>query len=274
MKFPRLPDWLVYVAILMALTAAAISRRERADAPAPPPPMAGEATTPLSPLSPFNAAKIVKIPADGGGHFATAFSAGEEGVWLTTAAVTRDCAQLAVVIAPGRGVEAKARTIAGGRLAILTTDGGSPPLPLAESSAKPGEDSFIPGFPQGAPGEAAVRLIGPDPLDDHKRGERPGLAWTEIGRTDGLKGLLDGVEGAPVLDGMGHVEGVALGQAPRRGRIHAVPVEAVRAALAKIKPAPPATPSDNDVITTDNYGRAADALRRDLRVVQVWCRRV
>ena len=39
MHFPRLPDWLIYAAIVMALLIAAVGRQERVDAPpAPPPP--------------------------------------------------------------------------------------------------------------------------------------------------------------------------------------------------------------------------------------------
>ncbi len=92
----------------------------------------------------------------------------------------------------------------------------------------------------------------------------------EIGRTDGLKGRLDGMEGAPVLDGVGRVEGVLLSQSVRRGRLYAAPVSAVRQAMALAKVSPLTQP-DGEPVTTDNYGRAADALRRDLRVVQIWC---
>jgi hypothetical protein len=78
------------------------------------------------------------------------------------------------------------------------------------------------------------------------------------------------MEGAPVLDGLGRVQGVLLGEAPRRGRLYAAPVSAVRQAMTLAKVAPVTQP-DGEPITTDNYGRAADALRRDLRVVQIWC---
>ena len=36
MHFPRLPDWLIYAAVVVALLFAAISRRENADAPEAP----------------------------------------------------------------------------------------------------------------------------------------------------------------------------------------------------------------------------------------------
>lgn len=269
-RLAKLPDWLLYAAVLAALVVAADTRHLNADAPAPPPPLPGDEATPISPLSPFNAAKIVKIPADNG-RFATAFSIGEAGLWLTAQSAVRDCGRIAVVVAAGRGAEAKAAPAPGGQLALLSTDGGEPALPLAPA-ARRGEDNFIAGFPQGSAGEAAVRLLGATYLGDHRRGDlaEPDLAWVEIGRTDGLKGRLDGMEGAPVLDGVGRVEGVLLSQSVRRGRLYAAPVSAVRQAMALAKVSPLTQP-DGEPVTTDNYGRAADALRRDLRVVQIWC---
>lgn len=269
-RLARLPDWIYYAVGLAVLMSAAAARHITADAPAPPPPLPGEEATPLSPLSPFNAARIVRIPPDRG-RFATAFSIGESGLWLTAQSAVKDCGRIAIIIAAGRGAEAKATPTPGGLLAVLGTDGGEPPLPV-EAGARPGEDSFIAGFPQGAPGEAAVRLMGPTVLGDHRRGDppQPALAWVEIGRTDGLKGPLAGMEGAPVFDGMGRVEGVLVRQSPRRGRLYAAPVSAVRQAMALAKVVP-VTQADSEPVTTENYGRAADILRRDLRVVQLWC---
>jgi hypothetical protein len=45
-----------------ALLIAAISRRERADAPAPPPPVPGEEGVPLGPSSPFDPSVVVEVP--------------------------------------------------------------------------------------------------------------------------------------------------------------------------------------------------------------------
>src|SRR5579862_6673460 len=122
---PRLAvrDWLVYATILALLFAFADSRRLHADAPAAPPPAGGQEAVPLSPLSPFNGARILPI-ADGAGRQATAFSIGDRGVWLTAARAVQGCARLAVVIAPGKGAEARATPVAGGQLAILSTMGG------------------------------------------------------------------------------------------------------------------------------------------------------
>ena len=270
MRATNLPDWAIYIAALGLVMFAADTRRLHADAPAPPPPVPGEEATPLSPLSPFNGAKILKI-ADASGHTATAFSIGEAGVWLTAESAVKSCKRIAVIIAPGKGAVAKAIPAPGGQLAVLTTEGGAQALPLA-TVPRQGEDSFIPGYPQGQAGEAAVRLLGRTLLRDPHRGaatERDQV-WVEIGRTDGLKGVLYGMEGAPVIDGMGRVQGVLLAEAPRRGRLYAAPVAAIRTAMAQAKVAP-AFQSDSEPVTTDNYGRSADALRRDLRVAPVWC---
>jgi serine protease Do len=66
------------------------------------------------------------------------------------------------------------------------------------------------------------------------------------------------------------VIGVTIAQAPRRGLIYTTTPRSLRAALAAggAEP-PPAGPGEP--ITTTTYGRVADDLRRDLRVVPVVC---
>ena len=73
-----------------------------------------------------------------------------------------------------------------------------------------------------------------------------------------------------MLDAKGEVVGVTLAESPRRGRIYSAPRRALAAALAAAGQAP-AGFAPGQPITTDNYGRAADALRRDLSVAQVVC---
>jgi len=156
--------------------------------------------------------------------------------------------------------------------AILTTDGGAPPLPLGLGQRlRRGERAFHLGFPQGRPGEASSRLLGRENLVVQGRGARtePVLVWAETGRTEGLKGTLAGLSGAPALDDQGRVVGVTIAEAPRRGRIYTTAPEITAATLAadglrpaEIAPAP---------ITADSYGRVADDLRRNLRVAQVVC---
>jgi hypothetical protein len=128
------------------------------------------------------------------------------------------------------------------------------------------------GFPRGRAGELTSRFVGRDTLPADRRGEadQPVLAWAETGRTEGAEGALYGLSGAPVLDNVGRVVGVTVGEAPRRGRLYTTGPEAVRALMAGVGAAPVAY-VPRQLITTANYGRAADDLRRSLSVAQVFC---
>ena len=273
MHFPRLPDWLVYLAVVLALLIAAIGRQERADAPPPPPPVAGGEGLPLGPASPFDPQVVVDVPGQAEPGLGTAFSVAESGVWITARHVVEGCVQTAIVVADGRGVEAQVRIDPRGEAAILTTDGGAPPLPLGlDQPLRKGDRAFHPGFPQGEAGEATSRLLGRENLEVRGRGARTEsvLVWAETGRTDSLKGSLAGLSGAPALDRAGRVIGVTVAESPRRGRIYTTAPETVIAALAAADKHPPSF-AMGEPITTDNYGRVADTLRRDLRVAQVIC---
>lgn len=274
MHFPRLPDWLVYVVAVAALLIAAVGRQENANAPAPPPPVPGEAGVPLSAYLPFDPARILKVgPHKVEPYTGTAFSVSDAGVWLTAGHVLEGCRQAAVVVAAGRGVQATVTIDRVRDIAILRTQGGAPAMPVGETKdLGPGERGYHPGFPLGQAGEVASRLLGPDHLPGGSRGDKGTdvLAWTEVGRTDGLKGMLDGLSGAPVLDDAGRVVGLTLAESPRRGRIYTTSPGAIRAALASagVRPDPLA---EGQAVNVENYGRVADSLRRDLRVAQVVC---
>jgi serine protease Do len=273
MHFPRLPDWLIYAAVVVALLIAAIGRQERADAPPPPPPapeIEGEA---LAPASPFDPAVVVEVPDASGPSTGTAFSVAQSGVWITARHVVEGCAQTAIVVGDGRGVAAQVQIDPRSEAAILTTDGGAPALPLAlGASLRRGERAFHPGYPQGQPGEATSRLLGRENLVVRGRGARtePVLVWAETGRTEGLRGTLGGLSGAPALDAEGRVIGVTIAESPRRGRIYTTTPETTDATLVltgrRFAPGAP-----GQTVTPENYFRVADSLRRDLRVAQVVC---
>jgi S1-C subfamily serine protease len=273
MHFPRLPDWLVYAAVVLAIVIVAVGRQERSDAPPPPPPVAGEEGLPLAAASPFDPEVVVDVPGQAEPGVGTAFSVAESGVWITARHVVDGCTQTAIVVAPGRGVEAQVRIDPRGEAAILTTEGGAPPIPLGVNRPlRRGDRAFHPGYPQGEPGEATSRLIGRENLVVRGRGARKEsvLAWAETGRTDSLKGSLGGLSGAPALDAAGRVVGVTVAESPRRGRIYTTAPETVTGALA-VSHAHPDGFAVGEPITPENYGRVADALRRDLRVAQVIC---
>lgn len=273
MHFPRLPDWLVYAAVVLAILIAALGRREQADAPPPPPPVAGEEDLPLGPASPFDPEVVVDVPGQAKPGVGTAFSVSDSGVWVTARHVVDGCTQTAIVVAPGRGVEASVRIDPRGEAAVLTTEGGAPPIPLGlDRPLRRGDRAFHPGYPQGNPGEATSRLLGRENLVVRGRGARTEsvLAWAETGRTDNLKGSLGGLSGAPALDAAGRVIGVTVAESPRRGRIYTTSPETVTGALA-VSRSKPDSFAVGEPITPENYGRVADTLRRDLRVAQVIC---
>ncbi|MGZ6020558.1 MAG: S1 family peptidase, partial [Phenylobacterium sp.] len=91
----------------------------------------------------------------------------------------------------------------------------------------------------------------------------------ETGRTDGLRGTLGGLSGAPALDDQGRVVGVTIAEAPRRGRIYTTAPETTARILAAA--GKPAADIPAQAINAENYGRVADDLRRTLRVAQVVC---
>jgi hypothetical protein len=74
----------------------------------------------------------------------------------------------------------------------------------------------------------------------------------------------------PVLNAAGEVTGMALGDAPRRGRLDATTREALTGALAAAS-LTRSTAQPGQPISPDNYGLAADSLRRDLSVIEVVC---
>jgi S1-C subfamily serine protease len=275
MRAPRPPDWLVYLTVVAALTAAAIFSGGRGAAPAARPLAAEPVGGPLGPASPFDPSVVVKAPAASGqgAGAGTAFSVASSGVWLTARHVVDGCAKIAIVISPGRGVAASVRIDPGRETAILFTRGGAPALPLVGRTVlHRGAIAFHPGFPQGRAGEAATRLVRRERLVLRGRRARsePILAWAEVGRTPGLSASLAGLSGAPALDSQGRVIGVTVAQSPRRGRLYTTTPGALRAALATAG-VTPSLATAGAPIGIDTYGRVADDLRRNLRVAQVVC---
>jgi len=273
MHFPRLPDWVVYAAVVLALLFVALGRGERADAPPPPPEVGEPLGDTVGPASPFDPSVVVDVPNENGPATGTAFSIARSGVWLTARHVVDGCARAAVVVGDGVGVATTVQIDPRGEAAMLLTEGGAEPLPLAlGETLRRGQRGYHPGFPQGEPGEATSRLLGRETLVVRGRGARsePVLVWAESGRTKGLEGTLGGLSGAPVLDAHGRVVGVTIAESPRRGRIYTTAPEVVTATLAASGRRFAAN-AEGPALTPQNYFYVADDLRRGLRVAQVVC---
>lgn len=273
----RLPDWLIYLAVIVALILAVRGRREDAPAPEAPPQAfeEGAAETGLGPElgrpSRFDPQVLVEVPAKASEGVGTAFAVDDAGVWLTARHVVDGCTNVGLLAGRRRFMPAEYRIHPQADLAILTTRGGPEPLPVdPELRLRRGQRAYHLGFPQGRPGEATSRLLGRETLVVVGRGERaePVLAWAETGRTDGLRGTLAGLSGAPAIDAQGRVIGVTVAEAPRRGRIYTTAPETFTEALEE---APPDSTGAGPAINVENYGRVGDSLRRERRVAQVLC---
>ncbi|MEJ0064039.1 MAG: serine protease [Caulobacteraceae bacterium] len=272
MAFPRFLDWLIYPASVMTLLGAALGHRGHSNAPPAPPPLPTSEGAVLSQASPIDPAVVVKVRSRRGDTAGTAFSVNDSGVWLTARHVVEHCARAAIMVNDTEGVEAKVRLAPRGEAAVLITADGSPALPIATAPLRRGQLGYEAGYPRGRPGEVASRLLGRGMLYLRGRGQRnvPVLIWAEVGRTEGLRGALRGMSGAPALDSAARVVGVAVAESPRRGRLYTTTPEAISAALvsAKARRLPGAAGLP---ITPDNYGLAADDLRRSLRIAPVVC---
>ena len=272
MAFPRFPDWTIYGAVVAALVVVSFAGRENADAPLIPTPSAEALDEVLGPETPFGQTDTIDAsdtgfqPTSG-----TAFSIADSGRWVTAKHVVKGCRRSALLIGDGRAVAASVRLAMRADIAILITDGGAPALASDPATVRRGERGFHPGFPQGRSGEVSSLLLGRETLNPRKRGHvaDPVLAWAEVGRTEGLRGTLAGLSGAPVLDGDGRVVGVTVAESPRRGRIYTTSPETLARAVRGMTD--PGEAVLDEPLTIDNYGRAANDLRRDLRVAQVVC---
>ncbi len=259
----RIPDWLIYFLIVGFVYLNAVMQSETIDAPIPPAEV-GELLPSQSPSDPSILVNIDK-PSSGAG---TAFAINKEGQWLTARHVVDGCHDIGLKLGNRRILRAQSQLSKNSDVALLTADWKRSPLtPDFDSQRRLGEYGYFFGFPQGKPGEVIGKLLGRRRLKvrGRYRTDEPILAWTEIGRTRGLRGSLGGLSGGPVLDSDGEVIGIVAAESPRRGRVYSVAPRNL-SQYARRTDYATATP-----IANASYGLQADRYRRDRRIVQVLC---
>ncbi|HWE45472.1 MAG TPA: serine protease [Caulobacteraceae bacterium] len=270
MSFAKFPDWLIYLTVVASICAVALVRRDADPAPPAPPQVDAREGDLVGPSAAIDQLSLVQAPS---GPLqpvrGTAFAVASPGQWLTARHGLKDCRKAAVLMSSDLAMPAAIKALPGGDLALLTTQGGPAGLPVTARAPLDGERAYVPGYPQGRPGEVALRYLGTDTLKVRGLGTQTVLAWAEIGRTRELGEQLKGVAGAPVLDAHGRVLGVVLGARPRRGRIFTTSIRTLATASRHLTPA--TDQPEDDLVTPENYGRVADTLRRDTRVAEVRC---
>ena len=279
----RIPDWLVYTAVLAVIVAALfILARGRDDVAALPfetaraafaEPAEAELAPPLPGPDPFDERVLVQVgnAEDGIG---TAFAINKSGAWLTARHVVDGCAHVGLAVGDGRMVPVREiRSSRESDLALLITDRAPVQISIdLGRELRVGEAGYHVGFPQGRPGEASSRLLARSRLVTRGRytTEEQVLAWAESDRSGGIEGTLSGMSGGPVFDKDGRVIGITLAESPRRGRIYTATPDSIGRFLEQqglIAPGGKVHP-----LAASTYAREADLLRDERAVVKVLCR--
>lgn len=279
----RIPDWLVYAAVLAVIVGAlfilaqgrggvAILPFETARA-ALEDTSDSEVAPALPEPDPFDERVLVQV-GDAEDGIGTAFAINKSGAWLTARHVVDGCARVGLAVGDGRMVPVEeVHTSRDSDLALLMTDRAPAQLALdLDRDLRLGEAGYHVGFPQGRPGEASSHLLARSKLVTRGRytTEEQVLAWAESDRSEGIEGTLSGMSGGPVFGNDGSVIGVTLAESPRRGRIYTATQDSISRFLEDeglIAPGGEAHP-----LAASSYAREADLLRDERAVVKVLCR--
>lgn len=261
----KIPDWLIYL-ILLVIIIGNVMGKSRPNVPPMAPPELGPALPNAKPSDP---ALLVEIndPHSGIG---TAFVVDNEGTWLTARHVVDSCDTVGLRLGSGKQVMMDEVIISKDTdTAVLISRWKRAPFARDFLSRRQiGERAYLMGFPQGRPGELAGKLIGRHRMlmRGRYRTAEAVLVWAEIGRSRGLDGSIGGLSGGPVFDKDGEVIGLVAAESIRRGRVYTV---APRSLASVLKPL--AEQPESDAIAMENYGRRADSYRRSRRIAQVVC---
>lgn len=189
----RIPDWLVYSAVLavIAATLFILAQGRGASAVSPfasvraAPAERAEAALLLPEPHPFDERIQVQV-GDAEDGVGTAFAINKSGAWLTARHVVDGCEHVSLAVGDGRLVPVEdVRPSRESDLALLITDRAPAQMSLDLSrELMVGEAGYHVGFPQGRPGEASSRLLARSRLITYGRytTEEQVLAWSESDR--------------------------------------------------------------------------------------------
>ncbi len=279
----RIPDWLVYAAVLAVIVGTLFILAQGRDSIAIVPfetaraaledTSDSEVAPALPEPDPFDERVLVQV-GDAEDGIGTAFAINKSGAWLTARHVVDGCARVGLAVGDGRMVPVdEIHTSRDSDLALLITDRAPAQLALdLDRDLRIGEAGYHVGFPQGRPGEASSHLLARSKLVTRGRytTEEQVLAWAESDRSEGIEGTLSGMSGGPVFGKNGSVIGVTLAESPRRGRIYTATPDSISRFLEDeglVAPGGEAHP-----LAASSYAREADLLRDERAVVKVLCR--
>jgi hypothetical protein len=209
----------------------------------------------------------------------TAFAIDRDRAWITALHVVDGCRRLVLNVRGGPVEVASVWEHRDADIALVMavgSDGHGSGLETRADEALPFKRAldrgFAVGFPQGQPGSVAARFLGPVRVADSESGVAAGQIWA-VDRYPLLPddpNQIGGISGGPMLGSGGAIEGVIVGNAPRRARVVTVDADYIRD-LVGAADAPPIPSDPVPVASVETVDRVNDRLRRDGRLSQVIC---